>query len=596
MGFWKRLFGYKDDEYNKIEKDIPSTGTRPEAPFTINTFQPFDTDPKASFDANSGYVSAPAQYAAFNGTKYPGGFGTTKIQITDYWTLRQRSVQLFNDNLFARGLIRRLITNEINTGLSVESIPEELILGLPEDSLENWSEDVENRFVLYSKDAEMCDYRQRETFGELQRTVRRESLIAGDVLIRLRRSQEFKTPQIEVISGDAIQTPLAIDSQNINKDHTIVDGVELDKHGRQVAYWVTQLTDSTTTLKSERIPAIGPKSNRRLAWLVYGTDKRHNVVRGVPMLSLILQTLNEIDKYRDAAQRKAVINSMWAMFVKKDSNKMGTQPFSGGAVRSTEVELADDGNKSPRKFNMQSYIPGMVMEELQEGETPQSFDSTGTDINYGPFENAMLQAIAWANEIPPEILQLAFSNNYSASQAAINEFKIYLNLVRTFFGEQFCQPIYKDWLIGMVANRKIVAPGFLDAWRDKGRREQFNAWVASDWSGAIKPSTDILKQAKGYQALVAEAWITNDRASRELTGTKFTKNARRIAKENELKAAMLKPRLELNNEFGEGKVEAALQKVEENKPSFEDGTLLKDDDGVIWVLNGGQFEPYEASE
>ena len=53
----------------------------------------------------------------------------TQIQNIDYWTLRARSSQLFNENLYARGLLRRLITNEINTGLTPECCPDEEIIG-----------------------------------------------------------------------------------------------------------------------------------------------------------------------------------------------------------------------------------------------------------------------------------------------------------------------------------------------------------------------------------------------------------------------------------------------------------------------------------
>ncbi len=71
----------------------------------------------------------------FDGDKFPGGFGPTQLFTADYWTLRERSSQLFTENLYARGLIRRLITNEINTGLTPEATPDEQIIGVAEDSL-----------------------------------------------------------------------------------------------------------------------------------------------------------------------------------------------------------------------------------------------------------------------------------------------------------------------------------------------------------------------------------------------------------------------------------------------------------------------------
>ena len=64
-----------------------------------------------------------SEWSIFDGGKFLGGFGETQIQQLDYWTLRARSAQLFNENLYAKGLVRRLITNEINTGLTPEASP-----------------------------------------------------------------------------------------------------------------------------------------------------------------------------------------------------------------------------------------------------------------------------------------------------------------------------------------------------------------------------------------------------------------------------------------------------------------------------------------
>ena len=69
--------------------------------------------PSVSIDALGPYV--PTAFTAYDGEKFAGGFGITDIFTTDYWTLRRRSAQLFKENLYAKGLIRRLITNEITT-------------------------------------------------------------------------------------------------------------------------------------------------------------------------------------------------------------------------------------------------------------------------------------------------------------------------------------------------------------------------------------------------------------------------------------------------------------------------------------------------
>lgn len=485
------------------------------------------------------------RWGVMDGEKFVGGYGPTELLTTDYWTLRQRSDTLFRQNIYARGLLRRLITNEINTGLTLEAFPDEDILGFGEDELTGWSEDVEQRFHLWGKNPKLVDYYEQQTFAELQQTARLESLIGGDVLVVERQNPRTQLPQIQLINGQRVRTPYDLRPDRLRKGHQIIQGVELDARGRHVAFWISHGHDR----KSERIPAFGPRTGRKMAWLIYGTDKRRDDVRGEPMLGIIMQSLKEIDRYRDSAQRKATVNSMVAAAVEKSQEKMGSRPLTAGATRKDQF-TQDHEVESPRNFTIQGQIPGLVVEELQVGEELKVHQS-GAEINFGPFESAIVQAIAWSHEIPPEILWLAFSNNYSASQAAINEFKMYLNKIRTTFGQAFCQPIYVDWLLSETLLQRIRAPGLLQAWRDPAQYDVFGAWVESDWSGAIKPSTDLVKQTNGMEKAVKNGWTTNARASREIFGQSFRRVAKRLRRENEMLVEARRPLADFEQEYAE---------------------------------------------
>ena len=498
------------------------------------------------------------EQSIYDGAKFSGGFGLTQVQHVDYWTLRARSSQLFNENLYARGLIRRLVTNEINTGLTPEAMPDETIIGVEENSLIDWSENVETRFGLWGKNPKLCDFKHKSTFGDLQRTVRMEALVSGDVLVVLRRNSKTNLPQVQLINGNKVQTPYGDDANKIRKGHEVKHGVEFDRLGRVVAHWIKQ--DNGGGFK--RMPAFGEKSGRKISWLVYGTDKRLDDVRGQPILALVMQSLKDCDRYRDSVLRKSVINSLIAMSVEKSAEKMGTLPLQGVAVRNDTATLSD-GDGGTRKLNIAQMLPGITVDELQVGEKLNMHGGQGTDMNFGAFEEAIIVAIAWANEIPPEILRLAFSNNYSASQAAINEFKIYLNKVWVDFGETFCTPIYIEWLIAETLTQKIIAPGLLQAWRSPDQYDIFGAWTMVDWYGAIKPSTDMLKQGKGSKLLLEMGLSTHAREARGATGTKFTQNVKRLTTENKLLAEAMRPLLELQAEFGPDETNTALEAVAE---------------------------------
>jgi len=512
--------------------DIPKVSRKPESIDAVKS-PDFDIDdmirvvnvdelPSASFGA-----AAPYQYSNFDGDKFAGGFGATKWFTTDYWTLRRRSAQLFKDNLYARGMIRRLITNEINTGLTLDSQPvHELISTMSEDDAVAWSEDVERRWKVFAADPRICDYQGKHSEGELQRIIRREALIDGDILVVQRFDAMLGMTKTQLINGEFVNTPVG--GGKPRSGNRIVHGVELDKDDRHVAYWVQQEGDK----KFERLPAIRPGTDMRTAWLVYGTDMRHNEVRGEPLLSIILQSLKEIDRYRDATTRKAVVNSFFAMYVTKEMPQAGSRPLTGGAVRHDQVTADNVDGSATRNLNFSSHLPGVILDELQPGEEPKAFRPDGTDINFEPFEGAIIKAIAWANEMPAEILTLSFGQNFSASQAAVNEFKMYLNSIRANFAGQYCNRRYHQWLFFEILAGRISAPGLLQAWSDKRQYQFVGAWLFADWTGAIKPATDIVKQVKGYDAMVASGFISRQRATKELNGSDFAQNIRQLKREN----------------------------------------------------------------
>ena len=70
--------------------------------------------------------------------------GNTKdYQFVDYYTLRKRSVSLFKSNPYCRGVIRRLLRNEIGTGLNLESSPIAERIGMDDDQIQEWATDRE---------------------------------------------------------------------------------------------------------------------------------------------------------------------------------------------------------------------------------------------------------------------------------------------------------------------------------------------------------------------------------------------------------------------------------------------------------------------
>ncbi len=477
----------------------------------------------------------------FDGSKFPGGFTSNLgYEFIDYWELRNKSVQLFTENLYAAGLINRLVTNIINTGLSLEATPVDSLLPIDDDQANDWSENVENLYRIWGNQKDLVDWKRQNTEGELQAAAKRTAYISGDVLIVLRQSPVTGLPITELLDGRHVQDPVQGDHKKKaeTRGNSIKHGVEIDSNGRHIAFYTNKIEKDKTI--SKRIPANGPKSGRKIAWLLYGTKRLLDDIRGIPLLGLVAQSLKEIDRYRDSEQRAAVVNSMLAMFVKKGSNKPGTKPLRGGAVRTDAVDVTQ-GDGTTREFSIDKWIPGMAIDELGQDEEPVSFDTKRPSAGFTVFEEAIISGIAWANEIPPEVLKLAFTSNFSSSRQANSEFKMFLDKERSGFASNYLKPRYENWLISMVLTDRIKAPGLLESWRDPRKFEIFGAWVDSDWNGAIKPHVDPLKETNAYKIKDEQGYSTKARSTRELTGMKYSRNAKQLKKENELLAEAHQP-------------------------------------------------------
>ena len=206
--------------------------------------------------------------------------------------------------------------------------------------------------------------------------------------------------------------------------------------------------------------------------------------------------------------------------------------MTGGAVRRDNVAVVDsDGSK--REMNFSKYMPGLIMDELAQGEEPVPFDTSRMGVDFAKIEQAILHTFAWGNEIPPDILTMSFSKSHSAMVAANNELELAIKKLRADRVADFDQPIQTDWLISEVLQGRIIADGFLEAWRDPLQFDVFGAWISSEWNGTAKPRVDPLKDARAMELMKKHAWITNNLATRKLTNTSFSKNVRRIRKENE---------------------------------------------------------------
>lgn len=219
-------------------------------------------------------------------------------------TLRGHARDLVRNNSWARRGLKTISNNTVGWGIRPKAI------GAGADRIsEVWKTWAETT---------ACDADGRLNFYGLQALAMRSVAEAGEVLIRRRwRRAEDGLPvplQLQVLEPDFI---------DINKDgivnqdngNPVIQGVEFDKLGRRVAYWLYGQHPGSNRIAIVRGGAF--VSNRVSADdIIHVYDvERAGQVRGITWFSPAIVKLKDFDEYEDATLMRQKIAACFAAFV-----------------------------------------------------------------------------------------------------------------------------------------------------------------------------------------------------------------------------------------------------------------------------------------
>ena len=469
---------------------------------------------------NSGYgnYGANATKKAVIGWTHGGGSHREDIE-EHISTLRQRSRDLYcGGSTLATGAVKRLRTNAVGTGLHLKSTINEEILGISSEEARKLEETIEREFAHWANSTN-CDIERIDNFYQLQQLALLNALLSGDsfaLMTTTKRTGSIYDLRIELVEADRVSTP---DNETINP--LFCEGVEKNANGEVVAYHISKFHPLSFQDREPRewvrVKAFGEKTGRRNVIHVMNRE-RIGQVRGVPFLSPVIETIKQLGRYTEAEVLAAVINGLFTVFIEKESASDDV-PFGEAVPEDMQVDSEDEGSIE--------LAPGAVI-DLGEGEKANMVNPGRPNPNFDPFVMAVIKQIGAALEIPYELLIMAFSNNYSASRAAILEFFKVIKMYRAWFVTDFCQPIYEEWLCEAVAKGRINAPGFFNDPIIK------DAYCSAEWNGPSAGQLDPKKEVEAAELRVQGGFSTRERETTELTGTDFYKNIKQRKREEEL--------------------------------------------------------------
>ena len=156
-------------------------------------------------------------------------------------------------------------------------------------------------------------------------------------------------------------------------------------------------------------------------------------------------------------------------------------------------------------------------------------DPKHPNTGFDAFSAAIIKQIAAALEIPSEVLMKQFTTSYSAARGALNEFWRTCDMQRSWFVDDFCQPIYEEWLTEAVATGRVKAPGFFD---DPAIRK---AYTSCTWNGPARTNLNPVQEVDAAVKRVAAGFSTADQETATMNGGSYAANIRQRVIEARMK-------------------------------------------------------------
>lgn len=494
---------------------------------TANDFMRSVRFPQANY-----YMGKTLFTHSFNGEKNFGEIGPPKVFSIDYDSLRARSWQSFLESEVTQTVLSRYDTWVIGSGLKLQSEPNKKVLELEKVKLDvqEFSETVEAYFSLF-RESKAVDYSERRPFDELASIAHKNSLVGGDVLVILR--YENDNMSVQLIDGAHVQSPMyGSDAYPtmLASGLRLMNGIEVDEKDRHIAYYVRNIKGMY-----DRIPAKG-STGLQMAYLVYGLEYRLNNVRGLPLISAVLETLKKLERYKEATVGSAEERQKIALAVEHAVESTGENPFEKQLTRAWNVnESNEDIVRDDIGKNLTNDIIATTNKQvinLPQGAKLTSLE-TKNELYFKDFYGVNIDLVCAALSIPPNVAMSKYDASFSASRASLKDWELTLNVKRKKFSTSFYKPIFIFWLEIMILKNKIQAPGYFQA-RMKGNNFIVDAYRKVRFVGSPVPHIDPVKEVMAERLKLGSTGAhipltTPEMATENLGGGEFISNATQYA-------------------------------------------------------------------
>lgn len=377
----------------------------------------------------------------------PPASGPNKA-ITGLQNIRNRARDSSRNDWSGESAIQKWTTNLIGVGITprFKRITNQ---GRKQEITDLW-----NEFVAKSDADGVLNYYGQQTL------VVRSWLESGEVFVRRRyrrTNSNFPVPmQVQLIEAEFVPLLDADNWPGLPAQNVIRSGIELDKYGQRVAYWMykSHPTDNQSTSINHQDLIRVPAEDIRHVF----DPKRPGQLRGVPVLAPILARLRNIGDFDDAVLERQKLANLFVAFITR------TMPNSDADINLdplTNLPIEWSGGEP-----LAGLQPGLT-QELDPGQDVKFANPPEAGTAYSDYMRTNHMGTAAAAGIPYEIFSGDIVNISDRTlRVVILEFRRLAEQRQwQIIIPMFCQPVVEWFAEAALLVGKITEDEFKDVCR-----------------------------------------------------------------------------------------------------------------------------------
>lgn len=449
------------------------------------------------------------------------------------------ATDLLTSNTSVATLVENFATYAIGDGLTLSARPNHEALNISPEAARALSHEIETKWGLWSKNPVEVDASQRHNVHQLATASFKSWLLTGEsaVLLDWRKGNGALTnTKVKLIDPRQIDQSIT----RVTDDGCILQGVQFDKVGRLVGYWIRPFVLGNFSMAPQPVFVAARTSWGRARAMHIFDLLVPGQVRGLSPLIAALSPAHSKATLREFTLASAYIQSQTAVTVESDLPTR--QALASLQVNDVLQGYSDGGSpeawlKARGEFYGESKItlqPGTIS-HLAQGDKLVMHRSATPNATYDPFDKSMSRETAKAAGSSAEDLSGDYSQtSFSASRLAMELPSRINDRRRMAIVRPFYQTVFASWLEEQMETGAIKLPdGAPEFWEAK------DAYSDAIWRGKGKPTSDPLKTAQA-DVLELESGLTTLEAKLGERGLDFEEViAQRKSEREQLEAAGL---------------------------------------------------------